>query len=32
VLAVRPDLVYGSQDLRPELTVSPNAIISGGER
>lgn len=32
VLAVRPDLVYGAQDLRPELTVSPNAIVSGGDR
>jgi cobalt/nickel transport system permease protein len=30
VLAVRPDLVYGAQDLLPPLTVAPPRVVRTG--
>ncbi len=30
VLAVRPDLVYGAQDLMPALVVRPDVAVEGG--
>jgi cobalt/nickel transport system permease protein len=32
VLAVRPDLVYGARDLRPQLQMRTNAPAAGGSR